>query len=82
MSEIDDLNAALKSEVRHELRADYKTFPLSNGRNTHYAIRRQRLFGLAGGYQCPRIPGILAPDEGAASRRSDEPCRIPASPTA
>lgn len=42
---LDDLNAALKSEVRHELRADYKTFPPSSGGNTHYAMRRQRLFG-------------------------------------
>ncbi len=42
---IDDLNAALKSEVRHELRADYKTFPRFHGANTHYAMRRHRLFG-------------------------------------
>ncbi len=42
---LDDLNAALKSEVRHELRADYKTFPAFHGANTHYAMRRQRLFG-------------------------------------
>ncbi|MHA1569402.1 MAG: hypothetical protein ACTSXZ_08020, partial [Alphaproteobacteria bacterium] len=42
---LEDLNAALKSEVRHELRADYKTFPRFHGRNTHCAMRRRRLFG-------------------------------------
>ena len=41
---VDDLNEALKSEVRHELRADYKTFP-RHGLNTHYAMRRRRLLG-------------------------------------
>ena len=38
------LNAALKSDVRHKLREDYKTFPPFTGRNTHYAMQRARLF--------------------------------------
>jgi hypothetical protein len=42
---IDDLNAALRSEVRHKLRDDYKTFPPFSGRNTHYAMRRERIAG-------------------------------------
>ncbi len=40
---LDDLNAALASDVRHELREDYKNFPPFYGTNTHYAMRRQRL---------------------------------------
>ncbi|MHA1537950.1 MAG: hypothetical protein ACTSUD_10380 [Alphaproteobacteria bacterium] len=39
------LDAALASDVRHKLREDYKTFPPFTGRNTHYAMRRARLFG-------------------------------------
>ncbi len=39
------LDAALASDVRHKLREDYKTFPPFTGRNTHYAMRRTRLFG-------------------------------------
>lgn len=42
---LDALNAALASDVRHKLREDYKTFPPFTGRNTHYAMRRTRLFG-------------------------------------
>jgi hypothetical protein len=42
---IDDLNAALRSDVRHKLRDDYKTFPVFTGRNTHYAMRRERFAG-------------------------------------
>lgn len=41
---LDALNAALASDVRHKLREDYKTFPPFTGRNTHYAMRRTRLF--------------------------------------
>ena len=40
---IDDLNAALKSDVRHRLRDDYKTFPPFTGANTHYAMTRTRI---------------------------------------
>lgn len=40
---VDDLNAALKSDVRHKLRDDFKTFPPFSGRNTHYAMHRERL---------------------------------------
>ena len=32
------LTAALHSPVRHEMRADYKTFPPFTGSNTHYAM--------------------------------------------
>lgn len=42
---LGDLNAALASDVRHELREDYKTLPPFHGRNTHYAMRRERLWG-------------------------------------
>lgn len=42
---LEDLNAALASDVRHELREDYKSFPPFYGTNTHYAMRRQRLAG-------------------------------------
>ncbi len=38
------LEAALASEVRHEMRADFKNFPKFNG-NTHYAMQRKRLAG-------------------------------------
>ncbi|MEJ2119532.1 MAG: hypothetical protein P8Z76_02280 [Alphaproteobacteria bacterium] len=42
---VDDLNASLRSDVRHKLRDDYKTFPPFTGRNTHYAMRRERIVG-------------------------------------
>jgi hypothetical protein len=42
---VDDLNAALRSDVRHKLRDDYKTFPPFSGHNTHYAMRRERIVG-------------------------------------
>lgn len=42
---IDGLNASLKSDVRHELRDDFKRFPKFTGRNTHFAMRRTRLLG-------------------------------------
>ena len=38
------LDAALASDVRHKLREDYQSFPPFSGRNTHYAMRRTRLF--------------------------------------
>ncbi len=41
---LEDLNAALASDVRHELREDYKSFPPFYGTNSHYAMRRQRLY--------------------------------------
>ena len=41
---VDALNAALKSDVRHRLREDYKRFPPFTGRNTHYAMTRTRVF--------------------------------------
>ncbi|MCH9671923.1 MAG: EthD family reductase [Gammaproteobacteria bacterium] len=40
---LDDLNAALASEVRDELRNDFHTFPPFSGRNTHYAMDRERV---------------------------------------
>lgn len=40
---LQDLNAALQSPVRHELREDFKTFPSFTGANTHYAMIRNRL---------------------------------------
>jgi len=42
---VEDLNASLRSDVRHKLRDDYKTFPPFTGRNTHYAMRRERIAG-------------------------------------
>jgi uncharacterized protein (TIGR02118 family) len=39
------LDASLKSDVRHEARRDYKSFPKFSGKNTHYAMRRARLLG-------------------------------------
>jgi len=42
---VEDLNASLRSDVRHKLRDDYKTFPPFSGRNTHYAMRRERIAG-------------------------------------
>jgi len=42
---IDDLNASMRSDVRHKLRDDYKTFPPFSGSNTHYAMLRQRIAG-------------------------------------
>ena len=34
-------NAAMASDVRHELRRDYNSFPVRSGPNTHYATQRQ-----------------------------------------
>lgn len=38
-------NAAMASEVRRELRADFARFPSFTGRNTHYPMDRKRLVG-------------------------------------
>ncbi len=40
---MEALDAALKSDVRHELRQDFRRFPKFTGRNTHFAMRRTRL---------------------------------------
>jgi uncharacterized protein (TIGR02118 family) len=42
---VEALEAALNSPVRHELRDDFKKFPKFAGKNTHYAMRRTRLWG-------------------------------------
>lgn len=41
---IEDLNAALASDVRHALRADYELFPAQDARNTHHAMSRRLLY--------------------------------------
>lgn len=41
---VEDLNAALASDVRHELRADFHQFPPHEGENTHHAMYRRILF--------------------------------------
>ena len=43
---LDDLNASLKSDVRHRLREDFMRFPKFTGPNSHYAMRRQRVFNV------------------------------------
>lgn len=40
---IEDLNAALASDVRHDLRADYHQFPPHEGVNRHHAMHRRVL---------------------------------------
>jgi hypothetical protein len=40
----DALAHALNSPVRHEMRADYKTFPPFTGPNTHYAMASRVLY--------------------------------------
>lgn len=44
---IEDLNAALASEVRQELRADYYHFPPHEGAASHHAMYRRVLFAGA-----------------------------------
>jgi len=39
----DALTRALNSPVRHEMRADFKTFPRFSGPNTHYAMTTRLL---------------------------------------
>ncbi len=39
--DLDGLNAALASDVRHRLRDDYKSFPVKPGPNSHYAMQRR-----------------------------------------
>jgi hypothetical protein len=41
---IEDLNAAMASQVRHELRADYHHFPPHEGATSHHAMYRRVLF--------------------------------------
>ena len=41
---IEDLNAALASDVRHDLRSDYHLFPPHEGENSHHAMHRRVLF--------------------------------------
>lgn len=41
---IEDLNAAMASQVRHELRADYHHFPPHEGATSHHAMCRRVLF--------------------------------------
>ena len=42
---IEAFNAAMASDVRRELRADFSRFPRFTGRNTHYPMERTRLAG-------------------------------------
>jgi hypothetical protein len=42
---LDAFNAAMASDVRRELRADFKRFPPFSGANTHYPMDRRRLVG-------------------------------------
>jgi len=42
---IEAFNAAMASDVRRELRADFKRFPSFSGANTHYPFDRKRLVG-------------------------------------
>jgi hypothetical protein len=37
------LKAALNSPVRHEMRADFKTFSAFSGPNTHFAMATHRV---------------------------------------
>lgn len=41
---IEDLNTALASDIRHDLRADYYQFPPHEGVNSHHAMHRRTLF--------------------------------------
>ena len=43
--DVDAFNAAMASEQRLALRADFQRFPPFSGRNTHYPMQRARLFG-------------------------------------
>ena len=40
---IEDLSAALASDIRHDLRADYYLFPPHEGANSHHAMHRRVL---------------------------------------
>jgi hypothetical protein len=42
---IDDLNAALTSDTRHDLRADFHYFPPHEGTNSHHAMLRRVICG-------------------------------------
>ena len=41
---VADLHASMKSDIRLELRDDYRRFPAHGGNNTHHAMMRQRVF--------------------------------------
>ncbi len=41
---IRDLNDAMRTDIRHELPDDYKTFPPCLGHNTHFPMDRARLW--------------------------------------
>jgi hypothetical protein len=43
--DVEAFNAAMASEQRLALRADFQRFPSFSGRNTHYPMQRARLFG-------------------------------------
>jgi uncharacterized protein (TIGR02118 family) len=42
---LDAFNGAMASDIRRELRADFKRFPPFSGANTHYPMDRRRLVG-------------------------------------
>lgn len=42
---IDAFNSAMVSDIRRELRSDFKRFPPFSGANTHHPMDRQRLVG-------------------------------------
>jgi uncharacterized protein (TIGR02118 family) len=43
--DVEAFNAAMQSPVRQELRQHFHAFPPFTGRNTHFPMRRTRLFG-------------------------------------
>lgn len=43
--DVEAFNAAMQSPVRQELRQHFHAFPPFTGRNTHFPMRRMRLFG-------------------------------------
>lgn len=52
---IEDLNSALASDVRHDLRADYRLFPPHEGKNSHHAMLRRVI--------SPEYPAVPARQE-------------------
>jgi len=42
---VEDFNAAMRSPVRHEMRAHFHSFPKFSGAVTHFAMLRERLVG-------------------------------------
>jgi hypothetical protein len=43
----DHFSTAMASPVRHELRAHFRQFPPSSGRNTHHPMHRRRLYQIS-----------------------------------